>query len=242
MRTPIAASVIALAIASFATPSDAQTFGRNNGNGPGFNGPSRGISQGGIPGRTFENRGPRQFRNVQPPAPGSQVGSAGPRQFRTVQPPAPGNQVGSVGPRSFRSVQPPAAGSTSRTVRPPVGAGFQPPVAAPAIPVAAAATTAAVTAGALGAQSNQVAAAPAPVTTSSSAGAPVGTVSDAGNETPPLEMLAPVGQPIVPLAEAPASTASTVTSSRSPRFIRTGAAPENCNVPNHGYYRIWRRY
>jgi|LNFM01.1.fsa_nt_gb hypothetical protein len=237
MRTPIAASVIALAIASFATPSDAQTFGRNNGNGPGFNGPSRGISQGGIPGRTFENRGPRQFRNVQPPAPGSQVGSAGPRQFRSVQPPAPGNQVGSAGPRTFRSVQPPAAGSTSRTVRPPVGAGFQPPVAAPALPVAAAAATAAVTAGALGAPATQVTAAPAPITTTS--GAPGPSVA---NELPPLEMLAPVGQPIVPLAEAPASSASTVTSARSPRFIRTGAAPENCNVPSHGYYRIWRRY
>ncbi|MDX2159268.1 MAG: hypothetical protein SFW09_22410 [Hyphomicrobiaceae bacterium] len=255
MRTQLAASMLALATAAFATPSDAQTAGRNGGP-PGIAAGGQGgsLSQRAVQPRTFNQPGSSfRQRSIQPPPPGGSVAAPGNRSFRSIQPPPPGGSVAAPGNRSFRSIQPPPPGGSvageSRSFqgpRPQLSGGPAP--RSTFVPTAAAAGAAA-TAVAVGSASRPAGAAPVsgssgnvdapidPVATP----APVATV-DAG--LPPVEMLASVGAPIVPLGEAPngrvETTAATVRTEA--RVVRAAVDAESCNVPAHGGYRIWRRY
>ena len=260
MRHTLAISAVALAIASLATPGEAQTFNRNGGQQRSFGGPSQnsGFSQRAVRPQVNTNVGNRTFRSVQPPAPGGQVGNVGNRSFRSVQPPAPGgnqagNQAGNA--RSF-SIQPPPGGGATRSAQPPIGNTIQPPIAAPAIPTA---TATAATVGSVTATAAGVTAAPP----SSAHAAQPGTAA-AGNDTaqvgqpidpaantglPPLEMLATIGEPIMPLAQAPATPVAGATQTAQPvvaRVVRTTVATESCGEPvyhvPHHHYRSYRRW
>lgn len=206
------------------------------------------------------NPGNRRSFGIQPPAPGN-VGNPGngatPRTFG-VQPPAPGNignpgnVAGNGGNRSIQSVGPPPAGTSQRSAQPPIGTSIRPPLASPVIPsattTAAVATVGAVAAtGALAATTASAAPAPAATsvtTTSDTAivGQPIGPSSApaaaVNSDLPPLEMLASVGEPIMPLSQAP--TASTVTAQAASqpahgarRMVHRVVAEESCNVPSH---------
>lgn len=261
MRHSLAISAVALAIATLATPGEAQTFNRNGGG-------QQQRNFGSVP----QNGGFSQ-RSVQ--APSNPSGNFGNRTFRSVQPPAPGgnqagNQAGNAGnnARSF-SIQPPPAGGATRSAQPPIGNTIQPPIASPTIPTATAtaatvgavaataavATSARAQQGPVNSDTAQVgqpidpAAAPANVA-DASATAPVGQPIDpaANSNLPPLEMLASVGEPIMPLAQAPAApvaNAGQVAHRGEARLARTVVAVETCNVPVHHvtyYHRGYRRW
>ncbi len=196
---------------------------------------------------------PRTF-GVQPPAPGN-IGNAGngaaPRTFG-VQPPAPGNVAGNGGNRSIQSVGPPPAGTTQRSAQPPIGTSIRPPLASPVIPSAT--TTAAIaTVGAVAATSavaaSSASASPAPTSTSVAVtndtaivGQPIGPssapVTAATSDLPPLEMLASIGEPIMPLNQAPSAAAVVAQADRQSgptvsRVVRRVVVEEACNVPSH---------
>ncbi len=253
MRHSLAISAVALAIASLATPGEAQT--RNGSQQRGFSGAPQngGFSQRSIQGPTNNsggNFGNRSFRTVQPPAPGNRVVNTGNRSFRTVQPPAPGNQAGNQtgNARSF-SIQPPPAGGAARSAQPPIGNSIQPPIASPTIPTATATAATVGAVAATAAVSTSARAQRAPIgDQTASVGQPIDP--SANTNLPPLEMLASVGEPIMPLEQAPTGAveptagATRVVRSVEPRVIRSAVVVESCGVPVHHvtHYRSYRRW
>lgn len=211
------------------------------------------------------NLGNRSFRSVQPPAPNSNVGGGNfaNRSFRSVQPPAPNSNVGGsdLANRSFRSVQPPSPNNNagggnfaSRSIQ-----GVQPPIPTPSGGISSVTQTAAGAAAAVAI--SQSASTPAaassnlPTADTGIVGAPIEPVAGSGttvststrnaqpidSDLPPLEMLAQVGQPIVPLAVAPAQAATDGrTATAYGRQLRSSIVVESCNVPSHGGARFWR--
>ena len=264
MRIPLAVSLVALAVSALATPSEAQSIRRNggpsisNGSGGGFsqrtfrqprsfNGPSassrnlesgariqrRAIQPPAPGGNVAGNQQRRSFRTIQPPAPGGNVaGNQQPRSFRTIQPPAPGGNVaGNQQPRSFRTIQPPAPGGNVAQAGGSRGSFIPAAAAATAIGTAAIASRpAAASQPAVKDSANDV----QKVEATPVADKPVA-------ETPPSEMLAQVGAPIVPLDKAPATTNVVTSSAPAKVVVRRVAEAEQCNVPVHRY-RSWRRY
>lgn len=258
MRHSLAISAVALAVVAFATPGEAQTFNRNGGNQPQ-------RSFGNVP----QNSGFTQ-RSIQGSS--TQNSNVGNRTFRSVQPPAPGNQAGNQtgNARSF-SIQPPPSGGAQRSAQPPIGNSIRPPIASPTIPTATAtaatvgAATAATAAVATSSRAQQGAAGndtaqvgqPIDPTATSSVSVPTSATAQVGQPTgaatnsdlPPLEMLASVGEPIMPLNQAPTATVASATQAGQViegRFVRTGAAVavEQCTVPTHHvtYHRVYRRW
>jgi hypothetical protein len=216
MRHSLAISAVALAIATIATPGEAQTFNRNGGGQQQRNFGSvpqnGGFSQRSVqaPSNPSGNFGNRTFRSVQPPAPGgnqaSNVGNN--RRTLSVQPPAPGgnqagNQAGNAGnnARSF-SIQPPPAGGATRSAQPPIGNTIQPPIASPTIPTATAtaATVGAVAATAAVATSARAQQGPVNSDTAQ-VGQPIDPAAAPANVAD-ASATAPVGQPIDPAANS----------------------------------------
>ena len=276
MRHSIAISAVALAVVAFATPGEAQTFNRNGGqsqrsfgNAPQNGGFSQRSFQG--PSTQSSNVGNRTFRSVQPPPPSSQAGNTGNVRPFSVQPPAPGNQAGNQAgnqgnARSF-SIQPPPSSGAQRSAQPPIGNSIRPPIASPNIPTAtataatvgAAAATAGVATAARaqqGAAGNDTAQVGQPIdpTASSSVSVPTSATAQVGQpagaatngDLPPLEMLASVGEPIMPVNQGATAGATQAGQVVEGGFVRTGTvmAVEHCTVPIHHvtYHRVYRRW
>jgi hypothetical protein len=210
------------------------------------------------PGGSVAGSSPRAIQGIRPPPPGGSVGpsAGGPsRPFRSIQPPPPGGSVtaGGTARPAIRSIQPPPPG-----VGPTGGNGGSRALQGPRPPLTGGqggggslVSSAAVIGGA-GAATSVLASQPAVASEgriATTAAAPVGSTGP-GGDLPPLEMLATVGAPIVPLAERPAAGGGRLETSSGRvgqplrgAVVSAAAAVETCNVPGHGRgYRFWRRY
>jgi hypothetical protein len=206
--------------------------------------------------------GNRAIQNVAPPAPGTQVGSApgnsnvrsfqpatpgagvappapGNRSFRSIQPQAPGSQFGSAplpqAPGTRVSSAPGGASSPIQSVRPPFGNApvTPPPSSSAVIPTAA-------TIGDTPAPTTPA----APAVDTATVGAPIESATSGETTTsgamPPVEMLAQIGDPIVPLSKTPATPV--VAEKRPVTVVRVRGGAEYCAPPVYHHRRHYGRH